>query len=138
VAGLLDTLTSRLHDRYVVNREIGRGGMAVVYLAQDLRHDRSVALKVLEPELALLLGTERFLREIRVAARLHHPNLLPVYDSGEVDGLLYYVVPYIDGGSVRDRLLQGDPILPPRRCAGFAKQRRDSTSPIATTSCTGT
>jgi serine/threonine-protein kinase len=110
VAGLLDTLTIRLHDRYVITREIGRGGMAVVYLAQDLRHDRSVALKVLEPDLALLLGTERFLREIRVAARLHHPNLLPVYDSGEADGLLYYVVPYIEGGSVRDRLGQGDPI----------------------------
>jgi serine/threonine-protein kinase len=112
VAGLLDTLTSRLHDRYVVNREIGRGGMAVVYLARDLRHDRFVALKVLEPELALLLGTERFLREIRVAARLHHPNLLPVYDSGEVEGSLYYVVPYIEGGSVRHRLLENDPIPP--------------------------
>jgi eukaryotic-like serine/threonine-protein kinase len=104
VAGLLDTLKHSLQGRYVVSREIGHGGMAVVYLAQDVRHDRPVAIKVLEPDLAILLGTERFLREIRVAARLHHPHLLPLYDSGEVDGSLFYVGPYIEAGSLRDRL----------------------------------
>jgi serine/threonine-protein kinase len=101
---LQDHLTATLQDRYAIQREIGHGGMAVVYLAHDLKHDRDVALKVLHPRLAEVLGRERFLREIRVAAQLHHPNLLPLYDSGEADGYLYYVVPYVEGGSLRDRL----------------------------------
>ena len=84
--------------------------MAVVYLARDLKHDREVALKVLYPHLAAALGAERFLREVRVAARLHHPHLLPLYDSGEADGSLYYVVPYIEGGSLRDRLERESPL----------------------------
>ena len=84
-------LSTALADRYRVVRELGHGGMATVYLARDLRHDRDVALKVLHPELGAAIGAERFLREIRVAASLHHPNVVPLYDSGEADGTLYYV-----------------------------------------------
>ena len=97
-------LSAGLAGRYVVEREIGRGGMAVVYLARDIKHDRLVAVKVLNPELTASLGTERFLAEIRTTATLQHPNLLPLYDSGEAGGLLYYVMPYIEGESLRARL----------------------------------
>jgi TolB-like protein/tetratricopeptide (TPR) repeat protein/tRNA A-37 threonylcarbamoyl transferase component Bud32 len=103
-------LTVTLQGQYAIQREIGHGGMAVVYLARDLKHDRDVALKVLHPHLAELLGRERFLREIRVAAQLHHPHLLPLYDSGDADGSLYYVVPYVEGGSLRDRLSREPPL----------------------------
>jgi serine/threonine protein kinase len=89
---------------YRIERELGRGGMAVVYLARDLRHERDVAVKVVRPEVAAALGRERFLREIAIAARLHHPNIVPLYDSGEADGFLYYVMPYESGLSLRDRL----------------------------------
>jgi eukaryotic-like serine/threonine-protein kinase len=101
---LQDQLTATLRGRYAIQREIGHGGMAVVYLARDLKHNRDIALKVLQPHLAEVLGRERFLREIRVAAQLHHPHLLPLYDSGDADGSLYYVLPYVEGGSLRDRL----------------------------------
>jgi len=101
---LQDQMTATLRGRYAIQREIGHGGMAVVYLARDLKHDRDVALKVLKPHLAEVLGPERFLREIRVAAQLRHPNILPLYDSGDADGSLYYVIPYVEGGSLRDRL----------------------------------
>src|SRR5205814_956182 len=84
--------------------EIGAGGMATVYLARDLRHHRQVALKVLNPELGAVLGVERFLAEIRVTANLQHPNLLPLFDSGEAEGLLFYVMPYVEGESLRARL----------------------------------
>ena len=97
-------LAEALHDRYLLERELGRGGMATVYLARDLRHDRSVALKVLRPELAVALGPERFQREIRFAARLQHPHILSVYDSGESAGQLWFTMPYVEGESVRDRL----------------------------------
>src|SRR5918995_7427875 len=97
-------LRAGLRDRYEIQRELGRGGMAVVYLAQDLRHDRPVALKVLHPELAATLGPERFQREIRFAARLQHPHILPVLDSGEAVGQLWYTMPYVEGESLRDRL----------------------------------
>src|SRR5918992_691306 len=97
---------SGIAERYIVERELGRGGMATVYLACDRKHDRKVALKVLLPELAASLGAERFLREIQLAAGLTHPHILPLYDSGEVDGLLYYVMPFIDGESLRDRLVR--------------------------------
>ncbi len=97
-------LSKALEGRYKVERELGRGGMATVYLAEDFRHGRDVAIKVLHPELASALGNDRFLREIRLAARLNHPNILPLFDSGEADGFLYYVMPYIDGESLRDRL----------------------------------
>ena len=93
-----------LADRYRVERELGRGGMATVYLAHDLRHDRPVALKVLRPELAASLGPERFLQEIRIAARLQHPHILPVHDSGEAAGRLWYTMPYVEGESLRQRL----------------------------------
>ena len=101
---LLERLTAALADRYAVESEIGRGGMAVVFLAEDLKHRRSVALKVLHPELTATLGAERFLQEIEIVAGLQHPHILPLYDSGEADGLLYYVMPYAEGESLRHRL----------------------------------
>src|SRR3954453_12501149 len=97
-------LTNSLAGRYAIDREVGRGGMATVYLARDLRHDRRVALKVLDPELGAVLGAERFLSEIRVTANLQHPNLLPLFDSGAADGLLYYVMPFVEGETLRARL----------------------------------
>ena len=97
-------LTASLADRYTIDREIGAGGMATVYLARDLRHDRNVALKVLKPDLGAVLGVERFLSEIKVTANLQHPNLLPLFDSGEAEGLLYYVMPFVEGESLRSRL----------------------------------
>ncbi|HEX9564319.1 MAG TPA: protein kinase [Gemmatimonadaceae bacterium] len=97
-------LQTALSDRYHVDRQIGVGGMATVYLARDLRHERHVALKLLKPELGAVLGVERFLSEIRVTANLQHPHLLPLFDSGEADGLLYYVMPYVEGESLRGRL----------------------------------
>ncbi|MGH7325549.1 MAG: protein kinase domain-containing protein [Candidatus Rokuibacteriota bacterium] len=93
-----------LADRYLIEREVGRGGMATVHLATDLRHHRRVAIKLLRPELAAALGAERFLREIEIAARLHHPHILPLYDSGEVQGQLYYVMPFIEEEPLRERL----------------------------------
>ena len=93
-----------LAERYTLEREVGRGGMATVYLARDSRHNRSVAVKILRPEIAAWLGHERFLREIQIAAGLSHPHILPLYDSGEAGGLLYYVMPYVDGESLRDRI----------------------------------
>src|SRR5262245_5450175 len=102
----LARLTTALADRYRVERELGAGGMATVYLARDLRHDREVALKVLHPELAESLGRQRFLREIRLAAGLNHPHILPLYDSGEADGFLYFVMPVMRGQTLRARLAQ--------------------------------
>src|SRR2546430_1170939 len=103
-------LRAALHRRYTIRHELGRGGAAFVYLAQDLKHDRSVAIKVLRAEIALLLGTERFLREIRFAARLQHPNILSLFDSGEASGWLYYVMPYVEGPSLRQRLTREGPL----------------------------
>jgi len=100
----LERLRVGVADRYRVERELGRGGMAAVYLAEDLKHHRQVAIKVLKPEVAAALGPDRFLREIEIAARLTHPHILPLYDSGEADGLLYYVMPFVEGESLRDRL----------------------------------
>src|SRR5687767_6367006 len=101
---MLEKLTEALRDRYTITRELGRGGMATVYLAEDLRHGRDVAVKVLHPDLASALGSDRFLREIRLAARLNHPRILPLFDSGAADGFLFYVMPYVEGESLRDRL----------------------------------
>ena len=104
------TLREALADQYALERELGRGGMATVWLARDLRHDRPVAFKVLHPEIAATLGAERFQREIRLAARLQHPHILSVFDSGAVrakDGradILWYTMPFIDGESLRERL----------------------------------
>jgi eukaryotic-like serine/threonine-protein kinase len=100
----LESLTAALAERYAVLSELGYGGMATVYLAQDLRHDRRVALKVLRPELASVLGPERFLREVRITAKLQHPHVLTLIDSGEACGFLYYVMPFVEGESLRDRL----------------------------------
>ena len=100
----VERLSAALSDRYRIERELGAGGMATVYLADDLRHRRKVAIKVLRPELAASLGPDRFLREIEVAAQLTHPHILPLHDSGAVDGFLFYVMPYIDGESLRTRL----------------------------------
>ena len=99
-----ERLKAALAARYTIERELGAGGMATVYLAEDLKLHRKVALKVLRPELAAALGPERFLREIEIAAKLHHPHILALHDSGEADGFLYYVMPYVDGESLRDRL----------------------------------
>ncbi len=100
----LNRLKAALSDRYTVEREIGSGGMATVYLAHDVKHDRKVAVKVLRPELAAVLGAERFLNEIKVTANLQHPHILPLHDSGEADGFLFYVMPFVEGESLRDRL----------------------------------
>ncbi|MEO8636583.1 MAG: protein kinase [Gemmatimonadales bacterium] len=97
-------LTAALADRYRIERELGQGGMATVYLAQDLKHDRKVAIKVLRPELAAVIGAERFLREIKTIATLQHPHILGLIDSGEVNGTAYYVMPFVEGESLRDRL----------------------------------
>ena len=99
-----DRLKGTLADRYALERELGSGGMATVYLARDLKHDRLVAIKVLHADLAASLGAERFLREIRVTAKLSHPHILPLYDSGEADGLLYYVMPFVEGESLASKL----------------------------------
>src|SRR5512146_2188198 len=96
-----DRLSAALSDRYQIERELGHGGMATVYLAEDLKHHRKVAMKVLQPELAAMLGAERFLREIQVTANLHYPNIVQLYDSGVVDGTMYYVMPYVEGESLR-------------------------------------
>ncbi|HEU4990529.1 MAG TPA: protein kinase [Gemmatimonadaceae bacterium] len=99
-----DKLTAALSDRYRIERELGAGGMATVYLAQDLKHDRKVAIKVLKPELAAVLGAERFVQEIKTTAALSHPHILPLFDSGTADAQLYYVMPYIEGETLREKL----------------------------------
>jgi serine/threonine-protein kinase len=99
-----ERLNASLADRYRIERELGAGGMATVYLAADLKHDRKVAIKVLKPELAAMLGAERFVQEIKTTAALSHPHILPLFDSGEAGGFLYYVMPYIEGETIRDRL----------------------------------
>lgn len=106
----LSRLRKALLSHYDIERELGRGGAAVVYLAQDLRHSRLVALKVLRAEVASVLGTDRFLREISIAARLSHPHILPLYDSGEVEGFVYYVMPYVEGDSLEVRLANEGPL----------------------------
>src|SRR6185503_11529544 len=98
------TLTRSLADRYRVEREIGQGGMATIFLAEDLKHHRTVALKVLKPEVAAAVGQDRLLREIGIAARLTHPNIVPLYDSGAADGRLWYVMPYVEGETLRARI----------------------------------
>src|SRR5215211_4207276 len=101
---LIGRLQSALADRYRLDREVGAGGMATVYLAEDVRHDRKVALKVLRPELAAVIGAERFIAEIRTTANLQHPHILPLFDSGVADSLLFYVMPFVEGISLRERM----------------------------------
>ena len=98
----LEDLKAALAGRYEIDKEIGQGGMATVYLARDVKHKRQVAVKVLRPDLAAALGADRFLREIEIAANLTHPHILPLFDSGEADGFLYYVMPYVEGESLAD------------------------------------
>ncbi|MFQ5920200.1 MAG: serine/threonine-protein kinase, partial [Thermoplasmata archaeon] len=97
-------LAAALADRYRIERRLGEGGMATVYLAEDLKHDRKVAVKVLRAELAAVLGAERFVQEIKTTASLQHPHILPLFDSGEAYGFLYYVMPYVQGESLRQKL----------------------------------
>jgi len=108
MADMLDRLKAALAERYAIERELGSGGMATVWLARDLRYARQVAVKVLRPDLSAALGADRFLREIRITAQLNHPHILPLLDSGEADGLLFYVMPYVAGGSLRERLRRGE------------------------------
>ena len=101
---VLEQLSAALGDRYRVERKLGEGGMATVFLTEDLKHHRHVAVKLLKPELSAILGGDRFLREIEIAATLQHPHILPLYDSGQAGGLLYYVMPFVEGESLRQRL----------------------------------
>ena len=114
-------MKAALADRYAIDRELGHGGTATVYQAQDLKHGRAVAVKVLRPELAAALGAERFLREIEIAARLTHPHILPLHDSGEAGGFLYYVMPFVEGESLRDRLNR-EPQLPVEEAVRIARE----------------
>jgi serine/threonine-protein kinase len=118
-------LSAALADRYVIERELGAGGMATVYLAQDVRHDRKVALKVLRPELSAILGGERFLHEIKTTANLQHPHILSLFDSGEADGLVFYVMPYVEGESLRDRLNR-EKQLPVEEAVRIAREVADA------------
>src|SRR5206468_8318324 len=120
-AGALPRVIDALADRYTVLRELGHGGMATVYLADDRRHGRQVAVKVLRPELGAMLGPDRFTREIRVAAALNHPHILPLHDSGDADGLLFYVMPYIRGESLRQKLAR-ERQLPIEEATGILRQ----------------
>ena len=104
MSDMAERLNTALEGRYAIERELGEGGMATVYLADDLKHNRKVALKVLKPELAAIVGAERFLAEIQVTANLQHPNILPLFDSGEADTFLFYVMPYVEGDTLKDRL----------------------------------
>src|SRR3954469_5925937 len=100
----LKNLAAAIADRYEIERELGAGGMATVYLARDLKHDRNVALKVLRPELAAVIGADRFLAEIKTTAHLQHAHILGLIDSGTVDGTVFYAMPFVEGESLRDRL----------------------------------
>src|SRR5260370_5966631 len=107
-----DALSVALGDRYTIERELGRGGMATVFGAEALRHSRQVAIKVLRPDVAAAIGAERFLREIAIAARLTHPHVLSLIDSGQADGSLYYVMPYVRGETLRERLVREQRFAP--------------------------
>lgn len=123
--GWYDRLTRALAERYTIRRPLGSGGMAMVYLAEDLKHHRNVAIKILRPELAAVLGSERFLREIEIAAQLTHPHILPLHDSGETHGLLWYVMPFIEGETLRDRLTR-ETQLPVDEAVEMASQIADA------------
>ncbi|MDF2771342.1 MAG: protein kinase, partial [Geminicoccaceae bacterium] len=125
MASMGDHLVATLSDRYLVQREIGQGGMATVYVAHDRKHDRDVAIKVLHPDLAAALGSERFLGEIRTTARLQHPHILPLLDSGEGAGLLYYVMPFVAGESLRGRL-EREKLLPIDDALRIAREVADA------------
>src|SRR3954471_12108613 len=117
----VDRLATALADRYRIERELGQGGMATVYLANDLRHHRKVAVKVLHPDLAAALGAERFLAEIRTTANLQHPHNLPLHDSGEAAGRLFYVMPFVEGETLRARL-ERERVLPINDAVRIARE----------------
>jgi len=121
----IDQLNSAFAGRYVIRRELGTGGMATVFLADDLRHRRQVAIKVLHRELAALVGPERFLREIEIAAKLNHPHILPVHESGAARGLPYYVMPLAEGNSLRERLAR-EKQLPVADALAIAREVADA------------
>ena len=127
MAELLDRLNTALAARYKLQRELGQGGMAKVFLAHDLKYERAVAVKVLRPELAAEVGPARFLREIQIAARLHHPHILPLYDSDQIDGFVYYVMPYIEGETLRQRLAR-ERQLPVNDALRIAREVADALS----------
>src|SRR5437867_4482318 len=127
VANTFAQLQAALADRYGLERELGHGGTATVYLARDLRHGRPVAIKVLRPEIAAALGPERFLREIQIAAQLAHPHILPLHDSGAAGAFLYYVMPYVEGESLRDRL-EREGQLPVEQAVQIAREVADALS----------
>ena len=115
----ISRLNTALEGRYHIERELGEGGMATVYLARDEKHNRNVALKVLKSELAAMVGAERFLAEIETTANLQHPHILPLFDSGEADGFLFYVMPYVEGETLRERI-DRDKQLPVDEALGIA------------------
>src|SRR5512134_3797015 len=121
MATVRERLQAALAGRYTIEHMLGEGGMATVFLALDQRHGRKVAIKVLRPDLAMALGPERFQREIAVAATLNHPNILALHDSGDADGLLYYIMPYVEGESLRERLLR-ETQLPIPEAVSIARQ----------------
>ena len=122
---LAGRLEVALTGRYAIERELGHGGTALVFLGRDPKHERLVAIKVLRPELAVALGAERFLREIKLTARLNHPHILPLLDSGEAAGFLYYVMPYVEGESLRDRLAR-EHELPVEEALTIAREVADA------------
>ena len=124
-AAQLTGLTAALADRYRIERELGAGGMAMVYLAEDIRHHRKVAVKLLHPELSAVLGSERFLKEIELTAGLQHPHILPLFDSGSADGQLYYVMPFVEGETLRARL-ERERQLPVRDAVRIAREVADA------------
>ena len=119
MSDMVERLNAALEGRYAIERELGEGGMAMVYLAEDIKHNRKVALKVLKPELAAVVGAERFLAEIQVTANLQHPHILPLFDSGEADSFLFYVMPYVEGETLRDRIKR-EKQLPVDEAVGIA------------------
>ena len=128
-----DRLSLALADRYRIERELGAGGMATVYLAHDLKHDRKVAVKVLRPELAAVIGAERFLTEIKTTANLQHPHILPLFDSGAADAFLFYVMPFIEGETSSRSTQSGEAAPHRRRGAHRHRGRRaPSTTPTGT------
>src|SRR5215203_1087715 len=127
MADLQQLLAAALAGRYRIERALGEGGMSIVYGAEDLRHHRRVAIKVLRPELSAELGAERFLREIAIAGALHHPHIIPLYDSGEADGLLFYAMPLVEGESLRARIAR-ERQLPIDEALRYAREVADALS----------
>jgi serine/threonine-protein kinase len=125
-------LAAALADRYVIERELGQGGMATVFLAEDVRHRRKVAVKVVHPELAAVLGAERFLSEIHVTAALQHPHILPLFDSGQADGQLFYVMPYVEANLFGAGYTGSTSFRSTRRCGSPARWRARSTTRTGT------